>query len=177
MRSLHYARLFFSGVVDIINGPRHQLIINKAQTPLGPRPSNFCIVTIIYSSSPPLLFSPRFWEPRDPPQPGFFLEARDNPGKEVGGVIEFSDALLTATLGWFSTSYGYFHYVKQQNRNVSWRRRAQIKQLAWPMAERQIGQRKSRLVLSARFPVVNWRSRPVAKSAYWWWGPLTKTLR
>ena len=99
MRSLHYARLFFSGVVDIINGPRHQLIINKAQTPLGPRPSNFCIVTIIYSSSPPLLFSPRFWEPRDPPQPGFFLEARDNPGKEVGGVIEFSDGLLTLTLG------------------------------------------------------------------------------
>ena len=35
------------------------------------------------------------------------------------------------------------------------------------MAERQIGHRKSRLVLfSARFPVVNWRSRPVAKSAY-----------
>ena len=34
------------------------------------------------------------------------------------------------------------------------------------MAERQIGHRKSCLVLSARFPVVNWRSRPVAKSAY-----------
>ena len=34
------------------------------------------------------------------------------------------------------------------------------------MAERQIGHRKSSLVLSARFPVVNWRSRPVAKSAY-----------
>ena len=43
--------------------------------------------------------------------------------------------------------------------------RAQIKQLAWPMVERQIGHRKSSLVLSARFPVVNWRSRPVAKSA------------
>ena len=35
------------------------------------------------------------------------------------------------------------------------------------MAERQIGHRKSCLVLSARFPVVNWRSRPVAKSAYY----------
>ena len=34
------------------------------------------------------------------------------------------------------------------------------------MAERQIRHRKSCLVLSARFPVVNWRSRPVAKSAY-----------
>ena len=45
------------------------------------------------------------------------------------------------------------------------RRRAQIKQLAWPMAERQIEHRKSRYVLYARFPVVNWRSRPVAKSA------------
>ena len=33
------------------------------------------------------------------------------------------------------------------------------------MAERQIEHRKSCLVLSARFPVVNWRSRPVAKSA------------
>ena len=50
--------------------------------------------------------------------------------------------------------------IQQQNGNVSWRRRAQIKQLAWPMAERQIGHRKSCLVLSVRFPVVNWRSRP-----------------
>ena len=52
------------------------------------------------------------------------------------------------------------------NGNVSWRRRAQIKQLAWPMAEWQIGHRKSSLVLSARFPVVKWRSRSVAKSTY-----------
>ena len=37
--------------------------------------------------------------------------------------------------------------------------------MAWPMAERQIEDRKSCLVLSARFPVVNWLSRPVAKSA------------
>ena len=51
-------------------------------------------------------------------------------------------------------------------RNVSWRRRVQIKQLAWPMTVRQIGHRKSSLVLSARFPVVKWRSRSVAKSAY-----------
>ena len=50
-------------------------------------------------------------------------------------------------------------------RNVSWRRRAQIKQLGWPMTVRQIGNRKSSLVLSARFPVVKWRSRSVAKSA------------
>ena len=33
------------------------------------------------------------------------------------------------------------------------------------MAVRQIEHRKSCLVLSARFPVVNWRTRPVAKSA------------
>ena len=52
------------------------------------------------------------------------------------------------------------------NGNVSWRRRAQIKQLAWPMAEWQIGHRKSSLVLSARFPVVKWRSRSVATSTY-----------
>ena len=40
--------------------------------------------------------------------------------------------------------------IYQQNGNVSWRRRAQIKQLAWPMVEGQIGHRKSSLVLSAR---------------------------
>ena len=51
--------------------------------------------------------------------------------------------------------------------NYSWRRRAQIKQLAWHMVERQIEHGKSGLVLSARFPVVNWRSRPVGKSAYY----------
>ena len=39
--------------------------------------------------------------------------------------------------------------------------------LAWPIAERQIGHRKSSLVLSARFHVVKWRSRSVAKSAYY----------
>ena len=35
------------------------------------------------------------------------------------------------------------------------------------MTERKIEHRKSCLFLSARFPVVNWRSRPVAKSAYY----------
>ena len=57
--------------------------------------------------------------------------------------------------------------IYQQNGNVSWRRRTQIKQLACPMAEWQIGHRKSSLVLSARFPVVKWRSRSVTKSAYY----------
>ena len=57
-----------------------------------------------------------------------------------------------------------FSAIKQQNENVSWRRRAQIRQLAWPIAEQQVGQWKSRSVLSARFPVVIWRSRCVAKS-------------
>ena len=37
------------------------------------------------------------------------------------------------------------------------------------MAERQIGHRKSSLVVFARFPVVKWRSRSVAKSAYCNW--------
>ena len=55
---------------------------------------------------------------------------------------------------------------QKQNGNVSWRRPTQIKQLAWPMAEWQIGHWKSSLVFSARFPVVKWRSRSVAKSAY-----------
>ena len=35
------------------------------------------------------------------------------------------------------------------------------------MAERQIRHRKSCLVFSALFPFANWRSRPVAKSAYY----------
>ena len=52
----------------------------------------------------------------------------------------------------------------QQNGNVSWRGRAQIKQLAWAMAEIQIGHRESRLVFSVSFPVINWRSRSDAKS-------------
>ena len=33
------------------------------------------------------------------------------------------------------------------------------------MAERQIGHRKSSLVISTRFPIVKWCSRSVAKSA------------
>ena len=37
----------------------------------------FVTVTIIYSSSLPLYLAPRFWEPRDQPQPGFFLKARE----------------------------------------------------------------------------------------------------
>ena len=37
----------------------------------------FVIPTIIYFSSPPLFLAPRFWEPRDQPQPGFFLEGRE----------------------------------------------------------------------------------------------------
>ena len=40
--------------------------------------------------------------------------------------------------------------IYQQNGNVSWRRRAQIKQLAWPIAEWQMGHWKSSLVLCAR---------------------------
>ena len=35
------------------------------------------------------------------------------------------------------------------------------------MTERQIGHRRSSLVLTAHFPVVKWRSRSVAKSAYY----------
>ena len=42
--------------------------------------------------------------------------------------------------------------------------RAQIKQLAWLMAERQIGHRKLSLALSAGFPVVKWRSNDTGAS-------------
>ena len=61
-----------------------------------------------------------------------------------------------ASLDWFSN-----------RRNVSWWRQAQIKQLAWPIAEQQIGQQKLSLVFSTRFPVVKWRSQWVAKTAYY----------
>ena len=36
--------------------------------------------------------------------------------------------------------------IYQENGNVSWQRRVQIKQLAWSVAEQQIGHRKLRLV-------------------------------
>ena len=58
--------------------PRHQLIINEvANSSPGPDRLTFVITTIIYSSSPPFFLAPRFWEPRDQPQPGFSLEARE----------------------------------------------------------------------------------------------------
>ena len=58
--------------------------------------------------------------------------------------------LFHSILGWFNNRKG-----------TSVDKGALIKQLAWPITERQIGHRKSCLVLSARFPVVNWRCRPV----------------
>ena len=63
----------FAGVVDIFKYPRHQLIINEAANSR----ITFVFAAIIFSSSPPLFLAPRFWEPRDQPQPGFFLEARE----------------------------------------------------------------------------------------------------
>ena len=44
--------------------------------------------------------------------------------------------------------------IWKQDGNVICRRHVQIKQLAWPMAQRQIEHRKSCLVLSARFAVL-----------------------
>ena len=79
------------------------------------------------------------------------------------GKFEDAESVLQDALD--KVSLNYNRLIKQQNGNVSWRRHAQIKQLAWPMTERQTGNRKSCLVLSARFSVINWRSRPVAKSA------------
>ena len=57
--------------------------------------------------------------------------------------------------------------IQQQNGNVILRRRAQIKQLARPMAERQIGHRKSSLVLSARFPCKISLIYRIARKPYW----------
>ena len=74
--------------------------------------------------------------------------------------ILFSKKESRKTLGGFSNRTGTSvdNGVRKSNNWLDqWQR----------MAERQIRHRKSCLVLSARFPVANWRSRPVAKSAYW----------
>ena len=66
MRSLHYAILFFSGVVDIFK----QLLS-------CPNRVTFVKAKITYCSSPPLFLAIRFWESCDQLLPGFFLEARE----------------------------------------------------------------------------------------------------
>ena len=94
------------------------------------------------------------------------------PGAHNGLLIQTMSSVAPRKLqkeGWRKTALSYPLDVccYSSDENVSWRRRAQIKQLAWPlawpMAERQTGFRKSRLVLSARFPVIKWRSCSVAK--------------
>ena len=71
-----YNNIFFlfSGVVDIFKYPGPY---EAASSSRAPTRVTFVMATIIYSSSPPLFLTPRFWEPRDKPQPGFFLEARE----------------------------------------------------------------------------------------------------
>ena len=64
----------FSGVVDIFKYPGPYEVASYSRAPTR---VTFVMATIIYSSSPPLFLPPRFWEPRDKPQPGFFLEARE----------------------------------------------------------------------------------------------------
>ena len=64
-------------------------------------------------------------------------------------ILNPTEEVIVQKIGW----------IWLQNGSVSWRRRAQVKQLAWPMAEWQIEHRKSSLVLSTRFPVVKWGSR------------------
>ena len=61
----------------------------------------------------------------------------------------------------------YVTYWAERSWNVGWRRRAQIKHVAWPMAEWQIGHRKSCFVLSA----LNW-SIPykIVTYLFVWWG-------
>ena len=62
-------------------------------------------------------------------------------------------------VGWFSNRTG-MSFDDGARKSNNWLDQA------WPMAEREIGNRKSSLVLFARFPVVKWRSRSVAKSAF-----------
>ena len=70
---------------------------------------------------------------------------------------------MTSARNWLKTEISSWHNFKIINLATEReRQRAQIKQPAWPMVELQIGHRKSRLVLSARFSFVNGRSRSVA---------------
>ena len=64
----------------------------------------------------------------------------------------FLISVKSSIVGWFSNRTG-----------TSVDNGARKSNNCWPMAERQIRHRKSCLVLSARFRVANWCSRPVAK--------------
>ena len=64
----------------------------------------------------------------------------------------------------------------ETGRDVSWLRRAQIKELAWPMEERQIGHRKSRFVFFARFTVVNRLSQSRSLGFLVWCGLVRRSL-
>ena len=64
-------------VVDNFKYPRHQLIINEVTNSFRAGQSNLFHSDNIYSSSPPLFLAPRFWVPRDLPQPGSVLVVRE----------------------------------------------------------------------------------------------------
>ena len=109
-------------------------------------------------------------------------------GKRAGGVkCRLFNRTKILRADWVDTPWRQLclasYYLQQntpeqkRNGNVSWQRRAQIKQKVWPMEKRQIGHRKSCLVLSTRFPVANLRFRPVAKSSYYrqWVNGLSQT--
>ena len=68
---LRYFFIVYTRAACIMQYYFFQLMINKAQTPLGPRQSNFC------HSDNYLLFFSSLTFLRDQPQPGFFLDARD----------------------------------------------------------------------------------------------------
>ena len=91
---------FFRVLLTFIKDPRHQLIINKAQTPLRPRHSNFCHSDnyLLFFSSP-YFFHPDFGNHMTTSRnQGSFSKQETEPWERGCDVIEFIDGLLTATL-------------------------------------------------------------------------------
>ena len=83
----------------------------------------------------------------------------------INGSVFFSVERAYVSQGLIELLSGAPVFSNRMGGKVNWQLHAQIKQLAWPMTERQIGHRKSSLVLSARFSCVKWRSRSFGKSA------------
>ena len=80
----------------------------------------FVIATIIYFSSPPLFLAPRFWEPRDQPQPGFFLEGRE---RTLGTWLIMGDKVPYSLYDpdtWEETFFSIFSIWLLQNRDYHW---------------------------------------------------------
>ena len=93
----------------------------------------------------------------DPRTAGLILEEQANALKSILGDASVLKLVRVSSL----FIYLFIRLISQENGNVSWQRCAQMLLNNW-LDQWQSGES----VLSMRFSVVNWCSRPVAKSAY-----------